>query len=408
MPATWKRVESCLENEVGRGVVPGAVLAVGSSQEVFLIKAEGEAAVEPVRRPMREDAIFDLASVTKVVATATGILLLVERGLLSLDQSLVDFFPRWANTAKAGITVRHLLTHTSGLPGWHPLYAWGEGKARALETISELNLHARPGERVEYSCLGFIVLGHLIEEISGKRLDDFFAKEIADPLGMRSTCYLPLDNLPPKEHDRIVPTEKGNGYEAAKVRRAGQSFDGFRTEFHAGEVHDGNAWYALRGISGNAGLFGTAADLVRFGQMWLRALRGEGGQLISPVTAAVAVRDYTPGAYDSRGLGWQRQKVDFVAQGARGEVPGVQYVPAVERPAVFGRSCGELLSDRSFGHTGFTGTSIWIDPELDLVVVLLTNRVHPAVGEGIYRLRPLVHNAVAAARARQRTRSLAG
>jgi len=400
VPDIWNTVESCLEREVQEGAVPGAVLAVGSSEELFVLKAVGAAVVEPEHRTMREDAIFDLASLTKVVATTTGILLLVERGLLSLDQSLLEFFPRWANTAKAGITVRHLLTHTSGLPGWHPLYVWGEGKEQALETISELNLHAPPGERVEYSCLGFIVLGHLIEEITGESLDVFFAKEIAGPLGLASTCYLPLKHLPAGDHARIVPTEKGNAYEAQKLRRADQSYGGFRTGFHPGEVHDGNAWYAMGGVSGNAGLFGTAADLLRFGQMWLRAVKGDGDQLISPVTAELAARDHTPLASSSRGLGWLRQRIDFVRQNAGEQYSAVQYLPASEFPAVIGRPCGELMSARSFGHTGFTGTSIWIDPELDLVVVLLTNRLHPTVGDGIFRLRPLVHNAAAAARAR--------
>lgn len=353
--------------------------------------------LEPDVRPMREDAVFDLASLTKVVVTTTGILLLVERGRLSLDQSLTDVYPHWRGTVKESITIRHLLTHTSGLPAWHPLYVWGIGKEAAWETIGHLNLHAPPGHQVEYSCLGFIVLGHIVETLTGKRLDEFFVDEIGVPLQMRSTGYLPLQTLSSSEHERLVPTERGNVSEAGKMHRAGQNFDAMRTEFYPGEVHDGNAWYALGGVSGNAGLFGTAEDLLAFGQMWLRAIGGSKDELVSPATARVAIADHTPGAHDSRGLGWQRQVPAVARPGTVYDVPGVQHHDGTVQPVISPRACGELFGTRSVGHTGFTGTSLWLDPDADLVVVLLTNRVHPTVTDDIFRFRPQVHNAVAAA-----------
>ena len=398
----WQTVIDTVNRGVAAGWVPGAVLAVGSSRETYLIYATGAAQVEPERRALREDAIFDLASLTKVVVTTTAILLLLERGQLSLDQPVTDVFPDWRGTAKEAITIRHLLTHTSGLPAWQPLYVWGTGKARVLEIIGNTELHAAPGEQVEYSCLGFIVLGHIVEAYSGKPLDQFFHEEIARPLGMRWTGYLPLHFLPPDQHDRLVPTEKGNAFEAEQMRRAGQAYPHLRTGYYPGQAHDGNAWYAMGGVSGNAGLFGTAEDLLLFGQMWLRALAGSPRELISPVTARLAVADHTPFSPDSRGLGWQRQLPAAVRRHGPLAAPGGQPRPAAAPAPPIPRACGELFGPRAVGHTGFTGTSLWLDPDADLVVVLLTNRVHPVVTDHIFLFRPLVHNAVAAAVSRPR------
>ncbi|MFS8542335.1 MAG: beta-lactamase family protein [Limnochordales bacterium] len=380
--------------------MPGAVLAVGSSTKTHLIYATGALQLEPHRRPMTEDAIFDLASLTKVVVTTTGILLLVERGCLALDQPLTDVYPHWRGTIKEAITVRHLLTHTSGLPAWQPLYVWGTGKERVLETIGQMNLHGAPGAQVEYSCLGFIVLGHIIETCTGQSLDEFFREEIAGPLGMRWSGYLPLQYLPEDQHHRLVPTERGNEFEAAKLRRAGQLYPHLRTGYHPGQVHDGNAWYALGGISGNAGLFGTAEDLLLFAQMWLRALAGSARELISPAMARLSIADHTPGFPDSRGLGWQRQLPPPAPRLGAGSVPGVQHHDATVPSPPVPRACGELFGPRSVGHTGFTGTSLWLDPDADLAVVLLTSRLHPVASDHIFHFRPRVHNAVAAAASR--------
>lgn len=402
LDTAWQPVIDAVNRGVAAGWVPGAVLAVGSSRETYLIHATGAAQVEPEQRPLRPDAIFDLASLTKVVVTTTAALLLAERGQLSLDQSLMDVFPHWRGTPKEGITIRHLLTHTSGLPGWLPLYVWGTGKARVLEIIGNTEVHALPGQQVEYSCLGFILLGHVVEMYSGKPLDRFFLEEIAQPLGMRSTGYLPLKFLPAAEHQRLVPTEKGNAYEAALLRREGHEYPHLRQGFYPGQAHDGNAWYAMGGVSGNAGLFGTAADLLLFGQMWLRALAGSPREPISPATARLAIQDHTPFSPDSRGLGWQRQLAPGIMRHVSPAQPSgpLCAVPAPVPPVP--RACGELFGPRAVGHTGFTGTSLWLDPDADLVVVLLTNRVHPAVTDHIFRFRPLVHNAVAAAVSRLR------
>lgn len=393
----WSAAIAAMERGIQSGLVPGAVIAVGSATETHFVHAAGLSQVEPKKVAMPENAIFDLASLTKVIATTTGILLLVEQGRLSLDQTLIDVYPDWRGTVKQNITVRHLLTHTSGLPAWHPLYVWGKGKANTLDTIGRLNLHGAPGERVEYSCLGYIVLGHIAETVTGKGLDEFFAEEIGGPLGMTSSTYLPLERLPEVEHVRLVPTERGNTSENAKLRFAGQLYPDMRRGFYPGEVHDGNAWYSLGGISGNAGLFGTAEDVLRFGQMWLRARFGAKGELLSSATAALSATNHTPDAADPRGLGWQLQWPPAARMHNWHPVPGVQYGNVTVPDTPWPRSCGELFGADSVGHTGFTGTSLWIDPDADLVVSLMTNRVHPELSDGIFQFRARVHNAVAAA-----------
>lgn len=404
MSGTWSTVKATMQRGIDEGLVPGAVLAVGSAEEIRFVHGAGAMQVEPQVRPMAPDAIFDLASLTKVMAVASAVLLLMERGLLSLDQTLLsvdesisDLYSHWRGTPKASITLRHLLTHTSGLPAWHPLYVWGTGKEAVLDTIEQFNLHAAPGQRVEYSCLGFILLGHVVETVTGQRLDEFFVEHIAEPLGMNSTRYTPLKTLPASEQGRLVPTERGNVYEASKVKQAGQRFESWREGFYPGQVHDGNAWYAMEGVSGNAGLFGTAEDAVRFGQMWLRALAGSPTELLSPVVARLAVTDHTPGGSESRGLGWQLQRTPAARPVLWETTPGLQYADVSTAPLPSPRSCGELFGPRSAGHTGFTGTSLWFDPDANLVVALLTNRVHPEVKDGIMLYRARVHNAVAAA-----------
>lgn len=392
---TW----AALARGIDEGAYPGAVAMVGDDTEIIARWHGGNAAVEPHIVPMQESMIFDVASLTKVVATLPAVLHLVEAGEISLDETVNRFISNWVAPEKKHVTIRQLLTHTSGLAAWHPTYAAIGAESKeptAVDVIAELDLAYVPGTRVEYSCLGYILLGHIVEKVSGQRLDTFAARHVFEPLGMKDTGYRPIADSRPVRHDstaahrlsdvpleRFVPTEADNVHEQGTVTATGTAFSAWGNGVAHGVVHDGNARYGLAGVSGNAGLFSTALDLVRYGQEWLRALRGQSNWLAEPV-ARLATTDHTSGLDSSRGLGWLLVPRD-VADRAAGPTP--------DGP----RSCGELLTPGSFGHTGFTGTSLWIDTARSLVFVLLTNRVHPHTREGLAYVRPRFHNAAVTA-----------
>ncbi len=372
---------------VDDGQIPGAVAVIGTSDVTLPPFAYGAAAWEPVHKELHEETIYDCASLTKVVVTTTLTLMMIDDGHLHLDlpvgrvipefvaEAAVDphfsdtvqrltgqyqertcSSPRWAaesqsREARTHITVRHLLTHTAGLSAWRPLYKYPEpGPEGILAALCRSPLESLPGSTVSYSCLGFILLGVLLERLSGTRLDALAHERVFSPLQMVDSGFTPAL----ERHDRIAPTEK-----------VGESL------IH-GVVHDENA-RAMGGVSGNAGLFSTAPDLARFAQMILQR-PGEGPRLLSSSAIASATRNHTSHLDDEpRGLGW------LLHSGS-------------------GSPGGDLFGPRSFGHTGFTGTSLWLDPDRDLFVVLLTNRVHPSRDNPAHLdLRPLFHNAVAAA-----------
>jgi len=358
---------------------PGAVALVRWHGRTVLHLAAGWAALLPEQRAMKADTIFDLASLTKPLVTAPLVLQLVDRGTVSLDDPVCRYLPSLVRFADGGVTIRQLLTHTSGLPAWSPLYVWARTRPEVLETIAEMELAYEPGSQVIYSCLGYIVLGVLLEEVTRRPLDELACQSLFEPLGLADTGYGPRI-----DRERCAWTEHGNTYEQANVAASGLTFDGWREDYNVGTVHDGNAWYAMHGVSGNAGLFGTAHDVATLGQMWLDRGRVGRARLLEEQTATAAVLNCTPGLNEARGLGWQinRPAQDHTELAAPGP-----------------SSAGEQLSARAFGHTGFTGTSIWVDPARNLVAVLLTNRVHPTVGDSaaIIRLRRRFHDAVAAA-----------
>lgn len=356
--------------------IPGAVAMVRHRGASVLHEALGNAAIEPTSRPMQLDTVFDLASLTKPLITTPLVLMLVERGLLGLDDSIGRYLAELAGAKWASLTIRRLLTHSSGLPAWSPTYAAGRGHRAVLQAIADLPLGCPPDTHVEYSCLGFILLGLAIERITGQALNVVARDWLFEPLNLRNVGFLP--RFP---DDRYALTEHGNAHERESVLAAGLLFDNWREDFHPGSVHDGNAFYGLGGVAGNAGLFGTAEDVAALGEMWLRGGELKGIRLLSKSMVRLATSDQTPTLNDARGLGWLINRP----------------LPAGERSEV--RSCGALFSRRSFGHSGFTGTSIWIDPENDVVAVLLTNRVHPNASStsGIIALRHRFHDAVAAA-----------
>jgi CubicO group peptidase (beta-lactamase class C family) len=335
----------------------GAVALVARHGRVALCRATGWAVREPVdqRSPMGEDTIFDLASLTKVTATTPSLLHLVARGAFALDTPARDLLPIFREEdVSPEITVRRLMTHSAGLITWLPVFLDATGPEAYLRAIAREPLAYPIGTEVRYSDPSFIALGEIVREVSGVSVADYAAANVFEPLGMTDTGFRPGAG----RRLRIAATEIGNDFEAAKAPDRIPATGPWRTDLIRGEVHDGNAWYGFGGIAGHAGLFGTVADLFRYGQMWLNG--GElGGTRILPadlVAEAISEQAHIDG--ERRGLGWRLVPSD----GGAGD-----------------EDSSKGVGPRGFGHTGFTGTSLWMDPDSDMVVVLLTNRVHPAV-----------------------------
>jgi CubicO group peptidase (beta-lactamase class C family) len=386
-----QRVSAVVEAAVAAGTVPGAVALVRHRSEVVFHEAFGLADTRPEPRPMTPSTLFDLASVTKPLVAGNVALALVDRGAISLDEEATTVLPELRSFRGEGVTIRRLLAHTAGLPGWRPLYTGAAGQANIINAIDALGLAAAPGSRFAYSDLGYITLGIALERIGGSSLPELAAKLIFDPCGLKRTGFLP--GLPP---DDYAVTEEGNAFERRMAEWAGLAFDGWRTTFHPGEVNDGNAHYGLGGVSGHAGLFSDANEVGILGEMWLRRGTWHGTHVLSEAVVEVAITNQMPSSDARRGLGWDLTK---------GQGPTVEeltradagFFPPTES-SWSPRASGELLSSSAFGHTGFTGTSIWIDPGHDLVAVLLTNATHPQVdlNKPVNALRARFHNAVVA------------
>lgn len=341
-------VDRILEDAVARKAFPGAVVAVGHRDALVHVAAFGRQTYEADAPAVTPDTIYDVASLTKVVATTTMAMILVDEERLDLDAPVASFLPRFVGRDKEAVTVRHLLTHSSGLDWWAPLYEEARGREAYLERIQAMDLVYEPGAKSLYSDLGLILLGELLERVAGRPLDVFVGERVFAPLGMSDTLYRPEKELLP----RIAPTER----------------DDWRGRLVHGEVHDENA-YALGGVAPHAGLFSTAEDLARFARMIMAGGVFEHRRIVSrPTVERFVRRAGVPGS--TRALGWDTKSSE-------------------------GSSAGTLFSSSSFGHTGFTGTSMWIDPERELFLILLTNRVHPTRENTLIRqVRPAVADAV--------------
>lgn len=390
-PTAAGRLGELLRTAIERSVVPGAVGAVLHGGRVAFHEAHGWAATEPERLPMTIETLFDLASMTKPLATAAMTLALADRGALSLDDHLAEYLPEYSEYRDQGITLRRILAHCSGLPGWRPLFAGGEDVRRRVRDSAAWGLSYEPGTRVEYSCVGYVCLGIALERIADRSLDTLFAELLAAPLGLKSTCYGPLSG-----EVRVAATERDNAFERAVLQRAGLQFPAWRTGIISGEVQDGNAHYGLGGVSGNAGLFSTAMEVAQMGAMWLRGGTGPAGQVLSEAAVNLARQCQGPALGARRGLGWARAAPGGPSREELAYPPSnARFFP--EQDCLWiPRSFGEYASTAAFGHTGFTGTSICVDPTRDVVVVLLTNAVHPHVPSdtAFARLRARFHNLV--------------
>lgn len=376
------------------GAYPGAVALVARHGKIAATRAVGHAQVVPQARVMATDIIFDLASVTKVVAGVTAALLLVDANAWSLDDPVVRFLPAFATAGKGPITLRQLLTHTSGLPPWRPCYTAAHTVIETFAYIRNAELECAPGMQVQYSDLGMALIRQLVEIVSGIELERLLQHYIFEPLGLRDTGYLPSHET----RERIAATERGNRFEQDMVARAGLHFDGWRDHVLVGEVDDGNTHYALGGISSHAGLFATATDLGRFGQMYLQDGAWQGRHIISVATIREATRLQTAGLNDSYGLGWRllRTGRPCAAPPYRSALTRAIFPRPIDAPPP--PPAGGRLSAQTYGHTGFTGTSLVLDPINDLMLILLTNRIHPdATRAGIDHVRARWHDAVATA-----------
>ena len=302
---------------------PGATIAVGYRDSVVLLAGVGHYGADD-KRPVTPETIYDLASLTKVIGLTTAAMMLVDSGKLDLDAPVQRYVPAFQGVNKDRVTIRHLLTHSSGMPAWRPLYAEAKTREEALALIDTTALLKQPGDTFVYSDLGAITLAQAVEAITGQRLNDFLDARLFGPLGMTSTRFLP----PESWRNRIAPTERDTV---------------FRHRLLWGEVHDENAG-RLGGVSGHAGLFSTTPDLALFAQ-WLLHKRAEGGVVLR----FTQKQNIPPGS--SRALGW-------------------------DTPSELS-SAGTKMGPNAFGHTGYTGTSIWFDPDRGLFIILLTNRVNP-------------------------------
>jgi CubicO group peptidase (beta-lactamase class C family) len=356
-PATSLRraVERCVQ----RKRFPGAVYLVARGDAVLSWEALGR--TSPLRgqgRPMTLDTVFDLASLTKPIVTASLFLqLMAERSLRPSDRAekfLPEFRKSWIGKAR----LEELLLHVSGLPAWHPLYVQGRGRRAYLRVLKSLPPAYPPGRKVEYSCLGYILLGLILERVTGRRLDVLFRERIARPLGLRRTRFRP----PASWKARAAPTEKGNALEKAMASRMGlRSGVPWRTRVLQGECHDGNTSH-LDGVAGNSGLFSTAWDLYVIARSLLRP---DDGRVISEPLKRLIFRDATGSLRGGRTFGWKTAAVSPEAK---------------------------FLSRSAVGHNGFSGASLWIDSKDQGVYILLTNRVHPKVKpEGIRPCRREFH-----------------
>ncbi|MCH2172143.1 beta-lactamase family protein [Myxococcota bacterium] len=368
-----ERVDRVIDKAIEKAEIPGAVVLAQmprNGETLDYSTARGLAVVRPERIPAKPDTIFDVASLTKPLVTTTAVMLLVDDGMLDLDAPVCKYLPEFAERDKEEVTLRHLLTHSSGLKPWRPFHEtlmekelksgqrWigsENGRKFVLDrTLRSAPVH-EPGEAAVYGDLDFIALGALVESVSRRRLDEFCSERIFGPLGMKDTFFAPVvegvtgSSLPDALRRRVAATESCS----------------WRGRIVWGEVHDPNA-SAMGGVAGHAGLFSTAPDIMKF---------------------ATTVLD----VWHGRSEFWPREILaDFFT---RQEIPaGSDWAVGWDTPAPTDSSAGSAFSRNSVGHLGFTGTSLWIDLDSECVVVMLTNRIHLVAKKSRFGLRPVVHD----------------
>ncbi len=367
------KVDRALEKAIDSSETSGAVVLACMHRDNEWLTHEsvrGLAVAKPERIPMRRQTVFDLASLTKPIATTTSIMLLESEGNLSIDDPVVKYLPTFSERGKQEVTLRHLLTHSSGLKPWRGfhellidkerkkgerLIATSAGRDFIIDRVLRSSLVHKPGEAAVYGDLNFIVLGEVIKAVSGESIEDFCSTQLFGPLGLTKTryraCFENTSCIPVDEKSTTAATEECS----------------WRDRVLWGEVHDPNA-YAMGGVAGHAGLFAPADDVMRFGKIVLDTWHDRSDLLPREVLRKFLERQSVPKGSDWA-LGW-------------------------DTPSAISSSSGQYFSNRSVGHLGFTGTSLWIDLENEVIVVFLSNRIHLVSKKSHYGLRPKIHDLI--------------
>jgi CubicO group peptidase (beta-lactamase class C family) len=344
----FSHIERVVNDAIAENAFPGAVVLIWKDGRTIFKKAFGRLTYETNSTEVKLNTIYDLASLTKVLATTTAAMICLDKNLFNLEDKVSVYIPSFASNGKENITIKHLLLHNSGLPAWKQYYNKDFSEREILKDIYNSEIKFEPGTKTLYSDLGMMVLGKVIEKVSDKSLDEFCKKEIFTPLKMNETFFNPPDSV----KERTAPTEIDNYWRMKLIK---------------GEVHDENA-SILGGVAGHAGMFSTAEEIAKLLEIIMNKGSFNGDQLVKKETVEMFISRDNP--QTKRLLGWDLKS---------------------ER----GSSAGNKFSGNSFGHTGYTGTSVWIDPSRNLFVVFLTNRVYPSrENKKILKVRPRLHNAV--------------
>ena len=358
----FSELDNLISDGISRGYFPGAQIIVGNENEIIYKQNYGNFTYDEFSNAVTDESLFDIASVTKVVATTTSVMILYNNGMLDINDYVRKYLPEFSGNGKDEIRIINLLLHNSGLEAWKPFYKTCSTREDVIREIFNTGLDYSPGTKTLYSDLNSVLLGLIVENVSGLSLDKFCNENIFYNLGMKNSFFNPDENL----KSRILPTENDTYWRMKQIH---------------GEVHDETA-SLMGGVSGNAGLFSNAIDLYRFMKMMLsegmyynvysRGLKEE--SMFKPDIVKMFTTKYPETEYfNTRALGWETKPEQT---GKNSVIP-----------------CGELISENCFGHTGFTGTSIWCDKDRMLIIIFLTNRIYPSRdNNGIRTVRPEVHN----------------
>ena len=344
----FSKVDQVVNNSIKDHAFPGAVVLIWKDGNIIYEKAFGNYTYDPESQKVYPHTLYDLASLTKVIATTTATMICYDRNLFSLDEKVVKYIPQFGINGKENITIKNLLLHNSGLPAWKKFYGRNLKYEDVINEIFASKLEFKTGEKTVYTDLGIITLGKIIEKVTGKSLDAFCNDEIFNPLKMNSTIFNPTDSV----KKLCAPTETDNYWRMKTLQ---------------GEVHDETS-AMLNGVAGHAGLFSTASDISKLMSVLMNKEKLNDEQFIKQSTIEFFTKRYSKES--TRALGWDTKSDS-------------------------GSSTGKYFSKSSFGHTGFTGTSVWADPERNLFIVFLTNRVYPTRDNTkILNVRPQLHNAI--------------
>jgi CubicO group peptidase (beta-lactamase class C family) len=358
----FSSIDSLVRKGIENKYFPGAQLLIGNKSEILYYQSYGSFTYDNDSKPVDGNSIFDIASLTKVVATTPAIMLLYDLGKINLEEKVIKYLPEFNNNGKEDITVLNLLLHNSGLKDWIPFYKTCKNKEEVYKTIFDINLNYKTGSKFVYSDLNFILLGLIIEKISGKSLDEYCKENIFEPYNMNFTMFNPPESL----KKDILPTENDTYWRKKQIQ---------------GEVHD-EAAYLMGGVSGNAGLFSNGKDLYKYTRT---LLSGE----INAITMVKPLKD--PDIFKISTIEYFTTKFNIAGyENKRALGWDTKPLPTSHRSP-----CGELISENCFGHTGYTGTSIWCDKDRNLIIIFLTNRIYPSRdSNGMKDFRPDLHNKI--------------